>query len=237
MIPSNLFSIFCCIVWASVVIDYTRVTQIYVMIYGGGGGGAIALRQPYLSGGAKWKNLPDFSSFSWFSPFFPQFLANFSLSRVGTVPPWPPLGRGTKIWNRCQCNIPYFQNMEHLVSQRGEKWDYQKVSLLVTKLQKILYSFTKFHNIDANWYFNKKKWQFGMFDQNNWKTWSLWMTKSSLLIKKSKNIGYLHDSIILRAFGCGMNWKMGSQLTFLTCGHVPQYLYWTSKNNLHQKWA
>ena len=53
--------------------------------------------QPYLSVGAKWKNLPDFSpdffpffpTFSWFSPSLSQFLANFSLSRGTLCSPWP----------------------------------------------------------------------------------------------------------------------------------------------------
>ena len=39
---------------------------------------------------AKWKNLPNFSSFSWFSPSFSRYLAIFLLSRGAVCPPLTP---------------------------------------------------------------------------------------------------------------------------------------------------
>ena len=60
--------------------------------------------QPYLSGGAKWKNLPNFCLFFPIFPLFPIFpdlswlfpiLGNFFPVRGGTLPPWPHSGYAT----------------------------------------------------------------------------------------------------------------------------------------------
>ena len=58
-------------------------------------GSSIAM-QPYLSGGAKWKNISDFCLFFPIFPLFSWFLAFFfSLSGVTLCPPIPPSGYAT----------------------------------------------------------------------------------------------------------------------------------------------
>ena len=78
--------------------------------------------QPYLPEGAKCKNLPDFSSFSWFSPSFSCFFLIFSLFflifgnsfavKGGTLPPLtPPVAIPLnqifmQLFTGCQKNTP-----------------------------------------------------------------------------------------------------------------------------------
>ena len=111
--------------------------------------------QPSLSGGAKWKNLPDFFLFNYdlpdfslffFSLFFPDFswcLANFSLSRRGTLPPCPhPTGYATamQVAGQGVFFIPGTQNLPYNLSKQGlcqTNWCDFKILLL--RLEQLVY--------------------------------------------------------------------------------------------------
>ena len=71
--------------------------------------------QPSLLGGAKWKNLPDFSSFLRYFPLLPIFsrvLANFSLSRGHSAPTGyaTDSAQGSNLWTTLTKVGKYFKS-------------------------------------------------------------------------------------------------------------------------------